>query len=226
MKLPYERMTEEQRIEYANEHKQYGKTHVMTYQNLRSGDKMWLESLQNIKELEQLIQLSKLANVSTVLEIGAGPCGTAIYFADKFGPDSKIVSVDLPVSIGGTPQAYEDMARAKAENWTLVRGPSEHQDTLERVKKALDGRAVGLLFIDGEHTRTAAMSDYEMYRPLLEKNGIIAFHDITLQELWPMWCELRGRRPPMLTFEFVEDRTSIGFGIGAMIGRDEGYERV
>lgn len=217
-------MTEE-RIEYANEHKQYGKKHVMTYQNLRSGDKMWLESLQKIGELEQLIKLAKLANVSTVLEIGAGPCGTAVYFAEQFGPEATIISVDLPISVGGTPQEYEDMARAKAENWTLVRGASEHQETLDRVKAALDGRSVGLLFIDGEHTRTAALSDYEMYRPLLEKNGIIAFHDITLPELWTMWCELRGRRPPMMSLEFVDDKTCIGFGIGALIGRDEGFDR-
>jgi len=191
---------------------------------LKSGEKVWLESLQNIKELEQLTKLAKLAKVNTVLEIGAGPCGTAVYLTEQLGQETRIVSVDLPVEIGGTPPQYEEMAKSKAENWTLVRGDSQEPETLEKVKKALDGRAVGLLFIDGEHTRTAALSDYNTYRPLLEKNGIIAFHDITLPELWAMWCELRGRRHPVRSLEFVEDRTCIGFGIGALIGRDEGFE--
>lgn len=184
---------------------------------------MWLESLQRPEEIGQLIKVAKLANVKTVLEIGAGPCGTAVYFAEMVGPDGFVVSVDLPVEIGGTPPQYEEMARAKAENWRLVRGASEDPATLEKVKKALDGRAVGLLFIDGEHTRTAAESDYETYRPLLEKEGVIGFHDITLPELWPYWCSLRARRHPVRSLEFIEDKTGVGFGIGALIGRDEGF---
>ena len=196
----------------------------MTYQQLKSGDKVWLESLQNLAEISSLVKLAKLAKATTVLEIGAGPCGTAVYFSEQFGPEAKIVSVDLPIEIGGTPQQYEDMAKAKAENWTLVRGASEDPRTFQRVKDALGGRPVGLLFIDGEHTRTAAESDYETYRQLLSKDGVIGFHDITLPELWTMWCAIKGRRNPALSMEFIEDRTCIGFGIGALIGRDEGFE--
>lgn len=214
----------EERIEYIEHHAQYGKQHVMKYQKLKSGDKVWLESLQNMKELEQLIKLAKLANAKTVLEIGAGPCGTAVYFSEQLGPEAKIVSVDLPIDIGGTPQEYEDMAKSKAENWTLVRGASEDPRTFQRVRGALGDREVDLLFIDGEHTRTAAESDYETFRPLLSKFGVIAFHDITLPELWTMWCHLRGKRHPVRSIEFVEDRTCIGFGIGALIGRDEGFD--
>lgn len=185
--------------------------------------RMWLESLQHPEELGQLIQLAKLAKVTTVLEIGAGPCGTAVYFAENVGPTGYVVSVDLPVDIGGTPPQYEQMARAKAENWTMVRGVSGEESTRDAVLKALGGRQVGLLFIDGEHTRTAAERDYELYRPLLEKDGIVAFHDITLQDLWPMWCALRARRHPVRSLEFIQDKTRIGFGIGALVGRDEGF---
>ncbi len=57
----------EERIEYVDEHKQYGKKHTITYSRIKSGDKVWLESLQNIRELEQLTKLAKLAGVTTVL---------------------------------------------------------------------------------------------------------------------------------------------------------------
>jgi len=82
---------------------------------------------------------------------------------------------------------------------------------------------VGLLFIDGEHTRTAAERDYDLYRPLLEKDGVIAFHDITLHDLWPMWCQLRAKRHPVRSVEFIDNKERIGFGIGALVGRDEGF---
>ena len=184
---------------------------------------MWLESIQHAEEFTQLLELCKLAKVKTVVEIGAGPCGTAVYFAEMVGPDGFVVSVDLPPEIGGTPVQYEDMARAKAENWRLVRGPSGDEATRDRVVQALDGRTPGLLFIDGEHTRPAAERDYELYRPLLEKDGIIAFHDITLPELWTMWNHLRGKRHPVRALEFVDDKTRVGFGIGALVGRDEDF---
>lgn len=184
---------------------------------------MWLESLQHPGELGSLLELCKIAKVKTVLEIGAGPCGTAVYFATNVGPDGFVVSVDLPPEIGGTAPQYEAMAHEKAENWGMVRGVSGDESTRAAVEKALEGREVGLLFIDGEHTRTAAMRDYELYRPLLEKDGVIAFHDVLLPDLWPMWCHLRAKRHPVRSIEFIEDRTSLGFGIGALIGRDEGF---
>lgn len=184
---------------------------------------MWLESLQHPEEFGSLLDLAKLANVSTVLEIGAGPCGTAVMFAEAVGPGGRVVSVDLPPEIGGTALEYEKMARAKAEHWQMVRGDSGANETLAAVKAALGGREVGLLFIDGEHTKAAASRDLEVYRSLLHKDGLIAFHDITLSEIWPWWCSLKGKRHPIRSLEFVNDKTRIGFGIGVLVGRDDGY---
>lgn len=186
---------------------------------------MWLESLQHKDELGQLLKLMELAKVKTVLEIGAGPCGTAVMFAETVGADGLVVSVDLPPDIGGTPKQYELMAKEKAENWQMVRGDSGSAVTKAAVEKALDGRKIGLLFIDGEHTKAAAWRDMEFYRPLLGDDGIIAFHDITLPELWQMWCGLRGKRHPIKSLEFVDDKTRIGFGIGVLIGREDGFEQ-
>ena len=216
-------MSEHKPLRVWDEEKKEFVTDTVVWPILSSGGKMWLESLQHPEELGGLVKLAKLANVKTVLEIGAGPCGTAVYFSEAVGPDGCVVSVDLPADIGGTPHQYEAMAKAKAENWTLVRGDSGSEETLEKVKKALGGRQVGLLFIDGEHTRTAAERDYALYGPLLEQTGIVAFHDITLPELWVMWCVLRGKRNPALSVEFIDSKQRIGFGIGALVGRDEGF---
>ena len=186
---------------------------------------MWLESLQHPEELGQLLALMKMAKVKTVVEIGAGPCGTAVMFSETVGPEGRVVSVDLPPEVGGTPKQYEDMARAKAENWQMVRGDSGADETKYAVVRALDGKEIGLLFIDGEHTRAAALRDLEVYRPMVAEKGLIAFHDITLPELWTMWCGLKGKRHPVRSLEFVDDKTRIGFGIGVLIGREDGFEQ-
>ena len=185
---------------------------------------MWLESLQHPEELGDLLDLMKLAKVETVVEIGAGPCGTGIMFAETVGPGGLVVSVDLPPEIGGTPTDYEKMARAKCENWHMVRGDSGTHSTRAAVAKILGDRPLGLLFIDGEHTKAAMLRDLEVYRPLLAKDGVIAFHDILLPELWPVWCGLRGKRHPVRSLEFINDKTHVGFGIGALVGRDDADE--
>lgn len=180
-----------------------------------------LESIQNPKELTELMKLAALVGTKTVLEIGAGPCGTAVYFSDMVGEEGLVVSVDLPLDMGGTPQDYEDAAKEKAKNWKLVRGDSASEETLQAVIEALEGRSVDLMFIDGDHSQESVRRDYGLYRPLVKERGVIAFHDITLPEIWSYWCYLRGKRHPRWSFEFIEDKEVVGLGIGALIGRDE-----
>ncbi|MFN6069283.1 MAG: class I SAM-dependent methyltransferase, partial [Pseudanabaena sp.] len=44
--------------------------------------------------------------------------------------------------------------------------------------KVLNGDKIDFLFIDGDHTYEGVRQDYEMYSPLVQKGGYIAFHDI------------------------------------------------
>ena len=59
-----------------------------------------------------------------------------------------------------------------------MRANSHNLDTLNKVKRILADRPIDLLFIDGDHTYVGVKMDFEMYRPLVRKGGIIAFHDI------------------------------------------------
>ncbi|MEM4489080.1 MAG: class I SAM-dependent methyltransferase [Desulfurococcaceae archaeon] len=60
----------------------------------------------------------------------------------------------------------------------LIRADSHDPKTLEIVRKILGDRGLDFLFIDGDHTYEGVKKDFEMYSPLVEKGGMIAFHDI------------------------------------------------
>jgi len=44
----------------------------------------------------------------------------------------------------------------------------------------LGGATLDFLFIDGDHTYRGVQADFEMYSPLVDRNGLVAFHDIVV----------------------------------------------
>ena len=79
-----------------------------------------------------------------------------------------------------------------------------------------------LLFIDGDHTYFGAKQDYEMYSPLVQKGGVIIFHDIRRYVAKPeaevdkLWNELKKDNPKY--YEIFDDADmDSGYGIGVII---------
>jgi RNAse (barnase) inhibitor barstar len=57
-----------------------------------------------------------------------------------------------------------------------ILGDTHDEETLNKLKAKLNGRAINLLFIDAEHFYDDVAMDYEMYGPLVQ--NIIALHDV------------------------------------------------
>lgn len=58
----------------------------------------------------------------------------------------------------------------------MYKGNSTHLNTLNKVKEYFpDG--IDLLFIDGDHSYKGILNDFELYFPLVNKNGYIVFDD-------------------------------------------------
>lgn len=53
----------------------------------------------------------------------------------------------------------------------LIRADSHKQETFEKVEKILNGRKIGFLFIDGDHTYEGVKKDFEMYNKLAVEGG-------------------------------------------------------
>ena len=97
-------------------------------------------------------------------------------------------------------------------------GNTHDPTTLEKLKTALNGKSINLLFIDAAHDYKDVKMDYEMYGPLTE--NIIAFHDIMTEQFWvrKFWNELvKNNREYIKMFFYKWSFRKYQYGIGLLI---------
>ena len=184
--------------------------------------------MQNRSEIAKLCACVRTARPNTVLEIGTAKGGTLFLFAKFSAPDAYLVSVDLPFGAfgGGYPAWRTRLYRAfagPAQHMTLLREDSHAPGTHADVKRALAGRAVDFLFIDGDHTYDGVAADFHSYSSLVRPGGMIAFHDIVpgpendAGGVYRFWQDLKASKSIDGQFvEFVESWSQGGLGIGVI----------
>ncbi len=130
-------------------------------------------------ELEQLVELYKSCQPRTVVEIGVQSGGTLYHWLTHAPDNAIVVGVDL---IGHRPKdqssylpLWESWCR-EGVVFRFIQDDSHREDTMERVRNYVGG--IDWLFIDGDHTYEGALADFEMYGPLVNAGGVIAFHDL------------------------------------------------
>ena len=157
-----------------------------------------------------------------ILEIGTARGGTLFLFARIASSDALIMSIDLPGGKfgGGYPdwrvQLYKSFA-IQNQKLNLIRENSHAYSTFKVVEKMLEGNKLDFLFIDGDHSYDGVKADFEMYSKLVNKDGIIAFHDIfpgVLESVGGVprfWNEIRSN---FRHLELIKNREQAGCGIG------------
>jgi predicted O-methyltransferase YrrM len=175
--------------------------------------------LQIKQEIQKLLAILAERNIETMLEIGTASGGTLYLFAQIASSNAKIISLDLPSgSFGG----YEEFKipffssfAQKNQRIFLVKANSHSPSSLATVKSILKGRKLDFLFIDGDHTYEGVKRDFQMYSPLISKNGLIAFHDICLEsesvEVHKFWNEIKH------AYQYQEIINPSGLGIGILL---------
>lgn len=174
-------------------------------------------------EILSFAKLIKELQPKTVLEVGTANGGTLFLLCRLAHPDATVISVDLPGGVygGGYPEwktpVYQSF-QLPQQSLHLLRADSHAQETLEKVKSLLGGRRLDLLLIDADHTYEGVKKDYELYSPLTEPGGVVAFHDIVPHppELGcgvdRFWNEIK--RPQ--SREIIEDVAQEWAGIGIL----------
>ena len=159
--------------------------------------------MQHIDELTAFTKIVRSLVPRTVVEIGTAQGGVFWLLCRLAAPDATLVSLDLPPEdrfSGGERKSIDLQAmKAPAQTVHAVHGNSHAPDMPDRVRAALGGREIDLLFIDGDHTYEGVRSDYAMFRPLVRAGGLIAFHDIVKTpweacEVDRFWAELAKDR--------------------------------
>lgn len=119
------------------------------------------------KEFLTLVRSMGLKNKA--LEIGLGMFGgTHFSFTQIF---RKTVTVELSAELIGRYASYNPV---NSERETFILGDSCTPTTLARAKAEAP---YDLLFIDGDHSLEGARRDWQNYKELVRKGGLIAFHD-------------------------------------------------
>ena len=167
---------------------------------------------QKMTELTALISLVKEHKLRTIVEIGTDKGGTFWLWCQMAEPDATIVSIDLPGGDYGDGYDSDDVKRFRTwakpgQNLHFLMKDSHAMETKEELMRILGGREVDLLFIDGDHRYEGVTQDFNMYAPLVKKDGLIVFHDIveTLPHMnchtYRFWDEIKQKYPHD---EFIE----------------------
>jgi len=181
----------------------------------------FIKPTQRRSEILKLLTLIKREKSKYILEIGTASGGTLFLLTRTIAKDAVIISIDLPGgSYGG---GYSELKlplyrafRLPKQKLFLIRANSHSTATLNQLKRILNGNYLDFLFIDGDHSYKGAKMDFEMYTPLVKKNGIVALHDIAysppeISEVYKFWEEIKKNYEYK---EFIEERDKKGYGIG------------
>lgn len=176
------------------------------------------DAIQRTYELAAALQVIDRLRPRVVLEIGSNLGGTLYAWSTVAAADALIVTVDIPFDNATRLRPLRHLVRAW-QRIEHVAGDSHAASTLAGVRGRLAGRAVDLLFVDGDHSAEGVASDLRMYGPLVRDGGIIGFHDIVRNpaipehEVWKLWDELRTLRGAVEIAD-PDARLDGGMGIG------------
>jgi predicted O-methyltransferase YrrM len=181
-----------------------------------------IQPLQIREEIIQLLRLVEVMRPKNVLEIGTSKGGTLFLFTHVSDLEANIISVDLP-DTSRCPEwktpFFESFAKEHQRIY-LIKRDSHNPETVHDVKKIIGDTGIDFCFIDGDHSYDGVKKDFEIYSPLMAKDGIIAFHDIVKHpnqkevKVDKFWEEIKSNQ--YRYSEFVTDWNQNEKGIGIL----------
>ena len=153
--------------------------------NKRSISSIAKHASKKPKEAQLLFRLVQEYQPKTILELGTS-LGISTAYMAKAASSAKIISME------GCPQTSKvaelNLKKLNIQNVSVINGPfDEHlKETLSQLK------SVDFLFIDGNHTKEATLSYFNLCLPFLNEQSIIVFDDIYwskgMLEAWKNIC--------------------------------------
>lgn len=157
------------------------------------------------EELVQCLTMLLRRPLFGFIEVGSAN-GGSFHCWGRAIPKGPKVSVDwnqgFGNGLGGTDAVHEGDCRPVYDRNTkwrsfftdvrIVEGNSLQQTTVDACRTILRGEQVDWLFIDADHTYTAAQHDLENYSPFVRRGGYIGFHDIRFNtEMQTFWTDIK-----------------------------------
>ncbi len=187
--------------------------------------RMYLQggAMQHPEEIFPAIDYMRTGKPRCICEIGTAYAGTNLLLSHMLETVETIIAVDLYIMNG----AYLRLLRRPTQQIHFINGSSYAPQTFERVKSALAGRKIDMLFIDGDHRYDGVKRDFELYTQLMRDGGLIMFHDIVrdhrtrfgrptarwVGDVPRFWSELKAHYRHR---EFIREPDQDGLGLGIL----------
>lgn len=181
-----------------------------------------IQSQQIRSEFLELAEMVKAQNCKYIMEIGTFRGGTLFVFSQLAAPGATVISLDFHTTFLG--KVYGALQKPLLRKFVrngkslfMIRQDSHLRETLDAIRKILNGHELDFLFIDGDHSYEGAREDFMMYSPLVRDGGLIAFHDIAdsggSREVHRLWSELKANYQH---HEFIHVTGDRAMGIGVL----------
>jgi predicted O-methyltransferase YrrM len=167
-------------------------------------------SRQDGRELLWLINEKLLdLNPQNILEIGVASGGTSLILSTIF-KNSSVVGMDL------TDALLPNQLRAMS-NFQMIIGNSNDHATRDFLVETTGIEKFDFILIDGDHSESGVLGDYELYIPMLREGGLACFHDVRLDPpkgIKPTWYgRLKGLMPGSEEYFVSPENTGFGYWI-------------
>jgi len=179
---------------------------------------------QKFSEIKKIMELASAPNVHTLCEVGTYKGGALFLLAQAAANDSLLISVDIEYT-DYRDWIYQKFAKP-GQRIKCIKGNTHDLSTILKMKRALNGRKIDLLFIDGDHSFFGVMNDYIRFLPFVSEGGVIVFHDIQPDSKMrygiktesdvggvPIFWEAI-KKSGENTGEYIENKDQDGYGLG------------
>jgi predicted O-methyltransferase YrrM len=161
---------------------------------------------QDHEELEQLLLEVDAINPKYILEIGVH-LGRSMQVWDRAFHPTWMYGLERDT-------CYD---YSQIPGKVLKGVDSGNPETVWNVKELLDGHQIDFLFIDGDHLQDPVIKDFILYSSFVRDGGIIAFHDIRIDdnptcEVFKFWREMK-KQEPQYNYKEIMSKTGTGVGI-------------
>ena len=130
--------------------------------------------LQRKRELSAMISAARLKDPQIVAEIGADKGGGLYHWCKSL--DASVARV-IACEIRGTPYRKLFEKAFPEIDFLWLPQSSYSEETVDNVAGWLGDDKIDVLFIDGDKSHFD--TDFYLYRPMMEKKGLVFMHDIT-----------------------------------------------
>lgn len=163
------------------------------------------EASQGKRELGWL--LGKVSDIQpkVIVEIGVHLGHSLKVWQDAFMPE---ILIGIDNESNPTLEEYLNTGVLQA---SMARFDSHDPGCVRMIEFLLGGRKIDFLFIDGDHTYEGVKQDFETFKPLVAKGGIIALHDAaetdnSSVEVNRYWQEIKNKKSELCQI----DGTGVG----------------